>query len=624
MSGFNNDTGAIKKNPKKQKSKLVLYHTVIISLILSLQVSTQAFAYLFEYHEALGANYNDFYPFWQIITWSFYWLKVYPEEFKFAYSAGLLCITTGIILAMAYKASENAKSKGEQFLHGSARWADKEDIEDMGLLHPEQSQNKEPGVYAGGWKDDKGLIHYLIHYGAEHVLAYAPTRSGKGVGLVIPTLLSWRASAFITDLKGELWAITSGWRKSIGQKVLKFEPATRSTVKWNPLDEIRIGTDFEVGDIQNLCTLIVDPDGKGLVDHWQKTGFALMCGLVAHALYKAKHEGTVATLPKIDSMLANPDAPISELWEEMKSYAHVDGKPHHLSSTAAQDMIDRPDDEAGSVLSTTKSYLSLYRDPVVADAISQSEFNIKDLMNHDDPVSLYIVTKPTDKNRLTPLVRVLVNMIVRLLADEMEFENGRPIQNYKYRLLGMIDEFPSLGKLDVLQESLAFVAGYGIKFYLITQDINQLKSQEKGYGRDEQVTSNCHVQIAYPPNRTETAQHLSTLTGDTTIVKEQITTSGKRTEPVHSNVSRTYQEIKRPLLTPDECMRLPAPKKNQKGKIEEAGDMVIYVAGYPAVYGKQILYFQDPVFSARAAIAEPLESDKLRTPTPFERIHLPD
>src|ERR1700680_2889292 len=91
-----------------------------------------------------------------------------------------------------------------------------------------------------------------------------------------------------------------------------------------------------------------------------------------------------------------------------------------------------------------------------------------------------IITQPNDKARLRPLVRIVVNMIVRLLADKMEFENGRPKPTYKHKLLGMIDEFPALGKLEILQESLAFVAGYGIKCYLISQDINQLKSRETG------------------------------------------------------------------------------------------------------------------------------------------------
>jgi type IV secretion system protein VirD4 len=378
------------------------------------------------------------------------------------------------------------------------------------------------------------------------------------------------------------------------------------------LDEIRVKTENEVGDVQNLATLIVDPDGKGLESHWQKTGQALLVGVILHALYKAKAEGTTASLPGVDAMLSDPNRDIRELWMDMTTYSHVDGQNHPVIGSAARDMLDRPDEEAGSVLSTAKSYLALYRDPIVARNVSKSEFAIKDLMHQDSPVSLYIVTQPNDKARLRPLVRVMVNMVVRLLTDRMDFENGRPVARYQHRLLMMLDEFPSLGKLEIMQESLAFVAGYGIKCYLICQDINQLKSRETGYGADESITSNCHVQTAYPPNRIETAEHLSKLTGQTTVTKEQITTSGRRTSALLGQVSRTIQEVQRPLLTPDECLRMPGPVKTGDGDIAEAGDMVVYVAGYPAIYGKQPLYFKDRTFQARASIPAPKNSDRIR------------
>ena len=328
--------------------------------------------------------------------------------------------------------------------------------------------------------------------------------------------------------------------------------------------------------------------------------------------------GSPATLPALDAMLSDPNKAVDELWEEMMRYAHIDGENHPVVGAAARDMVDRPVEEAGSVLSTAKSYLSLYRDPVVGRNVSKSEFCIKDLMNHEDPVSLYIVTQPNDKARLRPLVRILVNMIVRLLADGMDFEKGRPKPHYKHRLLMMLDEFPSLGKLEIMQESLAFVAGYGIKCYLIVQDINQLQNKTSGYGRDESISSNCHIQTAFPPNRIETADHLSRLTGQTTVVKEQITTSGKRGNVFMGHASRTIQESQRPLLTVDECLRMPGPKKGAHDRITEAGDMVIYCAGFPAIYGRQPLYFQDPIFQARAEIEAPKDTDRLLNELPRE------
>jgi len=590
---------------------------VLLAFALGLIAATQWFAYQFAYQAALGTSLGHIYAPWQILLWANAWYTTYPEAIMQSGSIGMMVSTLGLIAVALAKMVAANTAKAHEFLHGSARWANRKDIEAAGLLNND-------GVYVGAWKDKAGKVRYLRHNGPEHVLCYAPTRSGKGVGLVIPTLLSWPHSAIITDLKGELWALTAGWRqKHAGNRVLRFDPAAGvGSVAWNPLEEIRIGTDYVIGDVQNLANLIVDPDGKGLESHWQKTSHALLVSVILHVLYKSQNEGTPATLPAVDALLTNPKRPIKELWREMISYAHVDGQPHAVVASGAQDMIDRPEEEAGSVLSTAKSYLALYRDPVVANNVSKSQFRIRDLMNHDDPVSLYIVTHPNDKSRLRPLARVLVNMIVRLLADKMEFESGRSKAHYKHRLLLMMDEFPSLGRLDILQESLAFIAGYGIKAYLICQDINQLKSRETGYGHDEAITSNCHIQNAFPPNRVETAEYLSKLTGQTTILKEQITTSGGRSSILLGNVSRTQQEVQRPLLTVDEALRMPGPKKNASDQIAEPGDMVIYAAGFPAIYGRQPLYFHDLIFQARAEIPAPDKTDCLIRATEPQRITL--
>lgn len=618
---FNNAVGP-QVRVDKTNDGLLIPVLAVVFMLAGLQSSTQYFANEFGYQIQLGTHYQHIYAPWRILLWTYHWWEPLQLSLMRAAAVGITVTATGLLGLMVVKMVAANSAKTNPYLHGSARWANQHDIERAGLLpRPitvwQQLTGKKKfasdGVYVGAWLDKKGVTRYLRHNGAEHVLCYAPTRSGKGVGLVIPTLLSWEHSAVITDLKGELWALTSGWRqKYAGNKVLRFEPAAVSGgVYWNALDEIRLTTEYEVGDVQNLATLLVDPDGKGLITHWQKTAQALLVGVILHVLYKAQQEGTDATLPAVDAILSNPDRDIAELWMEMVTYEHVNAKNHPTVASAARDMLDRPEEEAGSVLSTAKSYLALYRDPVVRRNVSKSEFRIKDLMNYDQPVSLYIVTHPNDKARLRPLVRILINMIIRLLADKMEFINGQPKVHYQHRLLMMLDEFPSLGKLEILQEALAFIAGYGIKCYLICQDINQLKSREAGYGHDESITSNCHVQSAFPPNRIETAEHLSKLTGQTTVAKEQITTSGRRTSALLGQVSRTIQEVQRPLLTTDECLRMPGPLKNAEGLIEKAGDMVVYVAGSPAIYGIQPLFFKDPIFKARAAVPAPLQSDKL-------------
>jgi len=628
MNSKNNQSQAI--GTTKENKRLLIF-LAVLAVLVGFSSATQYLAHALAYQELLGFNLHGFYEPFAIIRWSFKWYEYMPDIFNKAHSIGLLITTFGLFGVTITKFMLLNSAKANEHLHGSARWANSKDIIEAELeLIPNNanaSQKTGEGVYVGGFTD-KGKTYYLRDNGAAHVLTFAPTRSGKGVGLVIPTLLSWTKSCVITDLKGELWELTSGWRKQYANnKVLRFEPATSTgCARWNPLSELRIGTDAEVGDVQNLANLIVDPDGKGLNDHWAKTSFALLVGVILHLKYKEKNNELFdlqnkpceATMAMLDAFLADPtkDAKEKETWREMINYPHIrpsddenTWKTHPAVATAGKDMLDRPEKEAGSVLSVTKSFLSLYRDPVVAQNTAVCDFRIKDLMHHDHPVSLYIVTQPNDKERLRPLVRLMISMVVRLLADKMDFENGRPKAHYKHRLLMMIDEFPSLGKLDILQESLAFVAGYGIKCYLICQDLNQLKRNDIGYGQDESITSNCHIQNAYAPNRIETAEHLSKLTGQTTIIKEQITTSGKRASAMHSQVSRTLQETQRPLLTADEARTLKKPKKNQADEIIESGDMLIFVAGMPAIKGTQILYFKDNFFSKASAVQAPERSD---------------
>ncbi|MFC0860616.1 type IV secretory system conjugative DNA transfer family protein [Pasteurella multocida] len=614
---LNNQIGNRKHNDKKNSHVVQRSILFFLSIILGFSVATQWAAYKFGFQPILGSNIGGFYSPHKIIEWYFAWSELYKNLFMQSISIGFLVTVILIIFLAIYAVaqSNSSKAKANEFLHGSAEWASEKDIKAAGLLEGN-------GVYVGGWKDEKGNFHYLRHNGPEHVLTFAPTRSGKGVGLVLPTLLSWSHSAFISDLKGELYALTSGWRKNYGNnKILRFEPAAlQGCARWNPVDEIRVDSEYEIADVQNLATLVVDPDGKGLKDHWQKTSYMLLVGLILHVIYKSRTDNSVtASLAGIDALLADPKyasedekKAMTTLWNEMLHNLHIDNlKAHPVVSAAGKDMLDKPEEEGGSVLSTLKTYLSLYRDPIVAKNTNKSDFKLKQLMNFSEPVSLYAIAQPVDKERLKPLMRIMVNMVIRLNAADMEFKKGRAVANYKHRLLMMLDEFPSLGKLEILQESLAFLAGYGIKAYLICQDTTQLRSRETGYGPEESITSNCHVQIAYQPNRLETAEYLSKMTGITTVTKEKITTSGKRISVMDNQVSRSIEEVSRPLMTADEVQRMPGPKKDLDGGIVESGDMLVFVTGYPAIYGKQPLYFQDPVFQKRAEVPAPKMSDIL-------------
>jgi type IV secretion system protein VirD4 len=171
----------------------------------------------------------------------------------------------------------------------------------------------------------------------------------------------------------------------------------------------------------------------------------------------------------------------------------------------------------------------------------------------------------------------------------------------------MLDELPALGKIRILEKAIAYIAGYGGKMYLIVQDVMQLDAE---YGKENALMGNCHVRIGVAPNKPEAAKFLSEMTGKTTVVETKTSLSGARSGHL-KNASVSVQEVARPLLTPDECACLPAAVKDSKGNIIEPGDMLIFLAGNRPIYGKQILYFKDPVFSARAKIPAPAVSDKL-------------
>jgi len=583
-----------------------------LALLASI-AATQYLAAAFAFHPALsGRIAGQFHWPWSWAVWSFTWGSLHADVIQ----QGVAIFTTGtalpLLLWAAHRLQQHRRLSALASLHGTAHWASRQEILDSGLLPRPETPSQ--GVYVGAWFDEKNRrTRYLRHNGPEHVLAFAPTRSGKGVGLVIPTLLSWPHSVVCYDIKGENWALTAGWRQQYaGNTVLKFDPAAQdgSCARFNPLAEIRLGEDREVGDAQNIATMLVDPDGKGLADHWAKTSQALLTGAVLHCCYVQRQEtGHAATLADVDELLAHPEMDIQAVLERMLEYPHLGGGLHPVVARAARTLLNLSGKELSSVVSTALSFLSLYRDPVVAGNTGRSDFRIRDLMHHAGPVSLYLVVRPADADRLRPLVRLVITQIVRRSTERMRFENGKSMADYRHRLLLLIDEFASLKRLPVIEEALAFMAGYGLKAYLIVQDLQQIHS---AYGRDEGLIGNCHLRIAYAPNKLETAELLSRMAGQTTVVRKQVTISGLRAGGgSRGQRSESMQEIQRPLITADEVMRLPSARKDAHGNVLEPGCLLVFAAGQAPIHGRQILYFRDPVFQQRARIRAPETSDRI-------------
>ena len=446
--------------------------------------------------------------------------------------------------------------------YGSARWAEPREVREANLLGDD-------GVLLGRWRD-----HYLRHDGPEHVLCFAPTRSGKGVGLVVPTLLSWPGAAIVHDIKGENWTLTAGWRARFG-RVLLFDPTNAASAAYNPLLEVRRG-EWEVRDVQNIADVLVDPEGAlERRNHWEKTSHSLLVGAILHVLYAEPNK----TLAGVANFLSDPRRPIETTLRAMMTTPHLAERGvHPVIASSARELLNKSDNERSGVLSTAMSFLGLYRDPVVATVTRQCDWRIHDLVEGAAPATLYLVVPPSDISRTKPLVRLILNQIGRRLTEELEPKQRR------HRLLLMLDEFPALGRLDFFESALAFMAGYGLKSFLIAQSLNQI---EKAYGQNNSILDNCHVRVSFATNDERTAKRVSDALGTATEMRAMKNYAGHRLSPWLGHLMVSRQETARPLLTPGEVMQLPH------------DDELVLVSGCQPIRAKKARYYEDAELKAR-------------------------
>src|SRR5690242_16021206 len=598
--------------------------TGLAFLVLFNFAASQYVAFRFHYQAALGrpllrTRTSAIYEPFAWCFWGFRNSTSRDPRIRKPLFEGEMMVLGGSMLSMfVFFAAANRRarrlSENAEDLHGSARWASPKDVEATGFTQAKA------GVYVGGWySDSKRKLIYLRHNGPEHILAFAPTRSGKGVGLVIPTLLAWDESAVIYDIKGENYAKTAGFRSKHAHLCFKFSPVEDGTSsRFNPLAEVRLFTPRDVSDAQNIADMIIrSGEDSPMERHWEDSAASLTTGMILHACYTAAAEDRVARLADLAGLFTRPGVEFRETLNEMISYQHdadyrhgwrtptgLKTSTHPVVSEKAQEMLDKESKELSGVLSTAKTALALYSDPLVARSTSASDFTIDDLVNFLRPISLYLVVPPSDKIRLRRLIRLMFTMVVNRLTERMAFDGAEQKRN-RHRLLFLIDEFPSLNRMEIFADALSYMAGYGLKAYLITQDIRQIVD---AYGQNESIVSNCHVRIAYAPNQVETAELLSKMTGTTTVQKASFNFSGSRFSPVMSHMNASVDHIERPLMTPDEVLRLGPPRKQSAGdteKIVAPGQMLIFVSGHFPILGTQMLYFADPELARRAAIPPP-------------------
>ncbi|HAT7521987.1 conjugal transfer protein TraG [Citrobacter freundii] len=474
--------------------------------------ATQWTAAALGYQLRLGSPWFDFfgtpvYHPWRLFEWWFFFDAYAPHVFDIggAIAGGSGLVAVVVAIAMSVWRSRQARLVTT---YGSARWADAEDIRKAGLIQPD-------GVFLGLHRGQ-----YLRHEGPEHVLTFAPTRSGKGVGLVVPTLLSWPASVVVHDIKGENWTLTAGWRSRFSHCLL-FNPTDAQSAAYNPLLEVRRGA-HEVRDVQNVADILVDPDGAlERRNHWEKTSHALLVGAILHVLYAGEDK----TLRGVANFLSDPACPFELTLHRMMTTKHLGDAPH--------------------------------------------------------PVSLYLVVPPSDISRTKPLIRLILNQIGRRLTESLDGSDGIA---RRHKLLLMLDEFPALGRLDFFESALAFMAGYGIRSFLIAQSLNQI---DKAYGQNHSILDNCHVRVTFATNDERTAKRISETLGTATELRAQRNYAGHRLAPWLGHLMVSRQETARPLLTPGEVMQLPP------------DDAVVMVSSVAPIRAKKLRYYADANFKNR-------------------------
>ncbi|MGX0964261.1 type IV secretion system protein VirD4 [Bradyrhizobium japonicum] len=535
-------------------------------VLLAIWGATEWTAWRLGYQPELGrpwlelSGFKVYYPpvfFWWWFVYDAYAPGVFVEGAFIAASGSLASIAVAIFMSV-----RRAREAKIVETYGSARWAEAQEVRAAGLLGAD-------GVVLGKLDRD-----YLRHDGPEHVLCFAPTRSGKGVGLVVPSLLAWPGSAIVHDIKGENWQLTAGFRARQG-RVLLFDPTNPKSAAYNPLLEVRRGA-WEVRDVQNVADVLVDPEGSlDKRNHWEKTSHSLLVGAILHVLYAEADK----TLAGVVGFLSDPKRPIEATLKAMMTTPHLgDQGVHPVVASTARELLNKSENERSGVLSTAMSFLGLYRDPVVAEVTRRCDWRIADLTADARPTSLYLVVPPSDISRTKPLIRLVLNQIGRRLTEDLHVSDRR------HRVLMMLDEFPALGRLDFFESALAFMAGYGIKGFLIAQSLNQI---EKAYGPNNAILDNCHVRVSFATNDERTAKRVSDALGTATEMRATKNYAGHRLNPWLGHLMVSRQESARPLLTPGEVMQLPP------------GDEIVMVAGIAPIRAKKVRYYEDRRFTER-------------------------
>lgn len=599
----------LKKNKKKliqikNLKKIIVLLALFIVIFLALSLGSYLIAKYFDYDpKYVGV------PLFKNFYGPGIWIKFLfiKNISKIARLNQIYLITTTIIClsSLPFLIYMIKTSTGDLDTHGTARWATIAEWKEAGLMSP-------PGKYTDGvilGRTKGGLFgllspRYIIETLKTHIALIAPSRAGKGTGVIIPTLLNWLGSVFVLDMKGENYQITAGYRKKVlGQKVLKFKPyGLEGSVSYNPLAEVRILEAFEIKDATIIADILTDPGEGKKRDHWDTSASALFIGLIIHVLYMRRKEGKIGTFGDIVDFLTSTETTLDNNFASLLEYQHLENEEdikkwekiyeksqlqgvkrgtHPLVARTAAEILNKDERERASVISTVMAKLSLFKDPIIRKNTSRVDFRIKDLMDYETPVSFYVCVEAEQMDTLALLLRILITQMIGILAPEMDFSSDVPIHSHK--LLLLMDEFPAFGTIPIFETALAYLAGYNIKALIIAQALNQIK---KRYGERNSVFDNCATTVFYSPTPldTETPKQISEMLGDKTIkIKNK---SYKAFQIGSVNISESNQA--RRLLTPEEVRNKVAGKWN-----------IISVTGLYPMIGIKLEYYNEKYFKSK-------------------------
>jgi type IV secretion system protein VirD4 len=406
----------------------------------------------------------------------------------------------------------------------------------------------------------------LTFAGPEHHLITGASRAGKGVGHVIPTLLSWPHSVLVYDPKEECYDITAAFRRKFSY-TFYVNFTRKDSARFNPLFEVRKGA-TEIADVQNIASILVDPGGvHDTLDFFQTSAKELLTAIILFVLYAQ---------PEEKKNLATVRSAVLNFGETLKAMLETEHPEVKLIGNRYLEMEGKVRD---SILATCSTCLELYADPIVAELTARSDFTIGDLVCSDAPVSCYLQTPPSDATRLKPLTRLILSQVAQSLMRNLDSDaTGR---KKKHKLLYLIDEFPTLGRLGFFTSNLRVMAGYGLKAMIIVQSFKDIV---EAYGQHNTIVDNCHVIVAFATADNDTARKISDMTGRAVEYRQS--------QNLHFGIwlkgSRSYQEVQRNVLEPGDVRMLPY------------DEQLVFVTGAKPFRTRKLRYFEDPFYIARA------------------------